>query len=86
MGEWQFPTLKSEAPDLKYGLAFVPKDKKFASVLGGENLGVVNGKNVDEAVKFVKYVFSPEVYKPFAISFGYFPSRKDVASDPYWSR
>jgi multiple sugar transport system substrate-binding protein len=84
-GPWQLPTLKSEAPDLKYGLAFVPKDKKYASVLGGENLGVVNGKNVDEAVKFVKYVSSPEVYKPFAISFGYFPSRKDVANDPYWS-
>lgn len=84
-GPWQLPTLKSEAPDLKYGLAFVPKDKKFASVLGGENLGVVNGKNVDEAVKFVKYVSSPDVYKPFAISFGYFPSRKDVAKDPYWS-
>lgn len=84
-GPWQLPTLKAEAPDLKYGIAFVPKDKQFASVLGGENLGVVNGKNVDEAVKFIKYVSTPAVYKPFAISFGYFPSRKDVASDPYWS-
>ncbi|MBW5449258.1 extracellular solute-binding protein [Cohnella sp. CFH 77786] len=84
-GPWQLPELATTVPDLKYGLAFVPKDKQFASVLGGENLGVVNGPNVDEAVAFIKYVVSPDVIKPFAQSFGYFPARKDVAADPYWT-
>ena len=84
-GPWQLPELASTAPDLKYGLALLPKDKVNASVLGGENLGVVNGENVDEAVSFIKYVASPEVIKPFAKSFGYFPARKDVAADPYWA-
>lgn len=84
-GPWQLPEMASIAPDLKFGLGFVPKDKEYASVLGGENLGVVNGKNVDEAVSFIKYVDSPEVMKPFAQSFGYFPPRKDVAADPYWA-
>ncbi|MFF2088922.1 extracellular solute-binding protein [Paenibacillus sp. NPDC058174] len=84
-GPWQIPDIEKTAPDLKYGLALVPKDKKFASVLGGENLGVVNGKNIPEAVEFIKYVASPEVSKDFAQKFGYFPARKDVASDPYWT-
>ncbi|MGO4269979.1 ABC transporter substrate-binding protein [Paenibacillus sp. TAF58] len=84
-GPWQIPELKTSAPDLKYGVALLPKGEKNASVLGGENLGVVNGKNVDDAVKFIKYVASPEVIKPFAQSFGYFPSRKDVATDKYWT-
>ncbi|MFC5468578.1 ABC transporter substrate-binding protein [Cohnella suwonensis] len=84
-GPWQLPELASTVPDLKFGLAFVPKDKQFASVLGGENLGVVNGKNVDEAVAFIKYATSPDVIKPFSQSFGYFPARKDVAADPYWT-
>ncbi|UJF32135.1 ABC transporter substrate-binding protein [Paenibacillus hexagrammi] len=84
-GPWQIPELKTNAPDLQYGVALLPKGEKYASVLGGENLGVVNGKNVDDAVKFIKYVASPDVIKPFAQSFGYFPSRKDVATDKYWT-
>ncbi|ANY71046.1 sugar ABC transporter substrate-binding protein [Paenibacillus sp. BIHB 4019] len=84
-GPWQLPELKTTAPDLKFGLALVPKDKEFASVLGGENLGVVKGDNEAEAIEFIKYVASPEVMKPFDESFGYFPPRKDVAADPYWS-
>ncbi|MGG6309314.1 ABC transporter substrate-binding protein [Paenibacillus macerans] len=84
-GPWQIPDLTKTAPDLKFGIAFVPKDKQFASVLGGENLGVIDGKNVNEAVEFVKYVATPEVSKKFAQDFGYFPARKDVANDPYWT-
>ncbi|THF72955.1 ABC transporter substrate-binding protein [Cohnella fermenti] len=84
-GPWQLPELATNAPDLKYGIALVPKDQTFASVLGGENLSIVNGRNVDEAVSFAMYVESPEVLKSFAQGFGYFPARKDVAADPYWS-
>lgn len=84
-GPWQLPELKTTAPELKYGLSLVPKDKEFASVLGGENLGVVKGDNEAEAVEFIKYVTSPEVLTTFAQSFGYFPTRKDIAADPYWS-
>jgi multiple sugar transport system substrate-binding protein len=84
-GPWQLPELESTAPDLKFGLTLVPKDKEFASVLGGENLGVIKGDNVNEAVAFITYVTSPDVIKPFLQSFGYFPPRKDVAADPYWT-
>lgn len=81
-GPWQVPTLKKDAPDLKWNVALIPKDKQYASVLGGENWGVVNGKNVDATVKFLKYVTQVDVLKSYIGKFGYFPSRKDLASDP----
>ncbi|WP_027627046.1 ABC transporter substrate-binding protein [Ruminiclostridium cellobioparum] len=84
-GPWQVPTLKKDAPDLKWNVTLIPKDKQYASVLGGENWGVVNGKNVDATVKFLKYVTQVDVLKGYIGKFGYFPSRKDLASDPQFT-
>lgn len=81
-GPWQVPTLKKDAPNLKWNVTLIPKDKQYASVLGGENWGVVNGKNVDATVKFLKYVTQADVLKSYIGKFGYFPSRKDLASAP----
>jgi len=84
-GSWQIPELAIHAPDLSYGIVPIPKEKERATVIGGENIGVVSGPNVAEAVKFVKYVASPEVSKTLNRDLGYFPARRDVANDPYWS-
>jgi multiple sugar transport system substrate-binding protein len=84
-GPWQVPTLKKDAPNLKWNVALIPKDKQYASVLGGENWGVVKGKNVDATVKFLKYMVKADVYKSYIGKFGYFPSRKDLASDPQFT-
>lgn len=81
-GPWQVPTLKKEAPDLKWNVALIPKDLKYASVLGGENWGVVKGNNVDASVKFLKWVTKTDVLKSYIGKFGYFPARKDLAADP----
>ena len=84
-GPWQVPTLKSDAPDLKWNVTLIPKDTQYASVLGGENWGVVNGKNVDATVTFLKYITATDVYKSYIGKFGYFPSRKDLAADPQFT-
>lgn len=84
-GPWQIPELASLAPDLEYGIIPIPIEKEHASVIGGENIGVVNGPHVAEAIRFIKYAASPAVAKEFSQGFGYFPARRDVASDPYWS-
>ncbi|HEX2926427.1 MAG TPA: ABC transporter substrate-binding protein [Ruminiclostridium sp.] len=81
-GPWQVPTLKKEAPNLKWNVALIPKDLKFASVLGGENWGVVKNSNVDASVKFLKWITKTDVLKSYIGKFGYFPSRKDLAADP----
>lgn len=80
-GPWQIPTLKKDSPDLKWNVALAPKDKQFSSVLGGENFGVVNGKNVDASVKFLMYAVDAENVKGYIGKFGYIPSRKDAAAD-----
>lgn len=84
-GPWQIPLLEQDAPDLKWNVAKIPKDKDFTSVLGGENIGIVNGNNVDSAVKFLKYMGSAEVVRETAVKLGMFPPRKDVAADKIWT-
>ncbi len=85
MGPWQLEPIKRDAPDVNFGVAMIPKDKQFSSVLGGENWGVVNGKNADAALDFVKWVTAPERVKSYISKFGYFPSRKDAAADPQFT-
>ncbi|MFA9380587.1 MAG: ABC transporter substrate-binding protein, partial [Acetanaerobacterium sp.] len=39
-GSWHIANMAKDAPDLKYTINNIPKDKVYASVLGGENLGI----------------------------------------------
>lgn len=84
-GPWQMPTIKEDNPDLKWGVVKVPKDAKFASVLGGENMGIVKGKNVDASWEFMKFLCSKDNVQEFISQTGYFPPRKDVAADKFWT-
>ncbi|GAE95263.1 sugar ABC transporter [Gracilibacillus boraciitolerans JCM 21714] len=84
-GSWQIPELKSLAPELEYGVAFIPKDKVHATVLGGENLAVINGENIEESVEFIKYYAQTEVMESFVKEIGNYPPRKDVANDSTWT-
>ncbi|NCD06816.1 MAG: ABC transporter substrate-binding protein [Spirochaetia bacterium] len=80
-GPWNISAVQRDAPDLDFGIALVPKDKQFASVLGGENFGIIKGGNVDGAWDFLKYYSSKEIMDKFISQTGYFPPRKDVAKE-----
>ncbi|MDP4183270.1 MAG: extracellular solute-binding protein, partial [Bacillota bacterium] len=80
-GSWQLPQISSVMKDMEYGVVKIPKDKKYSSVLGGENIAVVNGKNKKLALKFLYYVCRPENVKWYSNALGYFPPRKDIAID-----
>lgn len=85
-GPWQIATIRSEAPDLKWNVVKVPKDKVFASVLGGENLAICEGAEMEAAWEFLKFAAQPEQVEQFSIAKGYFPPRKDVATTAaYWN-
>ena len=84
-GPWQIPTMKKEAPDLKWGVSLIPKDKQFASVLGGENFGVINGDKIEESVKFLMYAVQKDLVNDYIDDFGYIPSRKDAAAAPQFT-
>ena len=84
-GPWQIPTMRQQAPNLKWNVALLPVGNKPASDLGGENFAVVKGNNVDEAVTFLKFVASPAEMKTYINAFGYIASRKDVAATQFTS-
>lgn len=84
-GPWQFTPLKNDAPNLKYATVKIPKDAKFASVLGGNNIGIIKGHNVDAAWTFLEFLGKPENLKQFVQATGYFPPRKDLTNDKYYT-
>ena len=84
-GPWMIPGIKADAPNMNWNVVKVPMDKQYASVLGGENIGIVKGKNVEAAWTYLQYIGSPDVVKNFISKTGYFPSRKDVAQDKIWT-
>lgn len=79
-GPWQFSGLANDAPNLEYGVAKVPKadNGEYASVLGGENVGICTGANVDAAWKFLTWITSKEKSQEICKSIGRFSPRADV--------
>ncbi len=82
-GPWQVPTMRAEAPDLKWNVDLIPMDKANASDLGGENFAVINNDNVDNSLDFLLYATSAEKVKSYIDGFGYIASRKDVADTQF---
>ncbi len=82
-GTWQIPTMREQAKDLKWNVAMLPKDAKESSGLGGENIAIINNKNSDAALEFVKFMTAPDKIKTYIDGFGYIASRKDVADTQY---
>ncbi|HBE81108.1 MAG TPA: ABC transporter substrate-binding protein [Firmicutes bacterium] len=84
-GPWNIPAVKSDAPDMKWSVVKIPKDKIYSSVLGGENLGVVKGNNVKAACKFLEFAADPKIVKEYELRYNMFPPRQDVAADKAWT-
>jgi len=78
-GPWNISAVKTDAPDMKWGVVKIPKDKTFASVLGGENWGIIKGHHEDEAWEFLKFAQQENVMNEYCNAFGYTPSRQDIA-------
>lgn len=85
-GPWMIAQIQNEAPNLDWGVTTIPIDQKQASVLGGENLGIVAGsENVDLAWEFLQYMGDYDIMKEFIGQTGFFPPRADVAQEPEWT-
>jgi multiple sugar transport system substrate-binding protein len=85
-GPWFIPEMKKSYPDVKWEVTALPKDKIVTSILGGENYGVIKtSPNIDAAWEYIAWTQDPANYKPFIQQLGMFPSRSDVATDPYWT-
>lgn len=84
-GPWEINNIKQNVPNLHWAVTKLPKDEKYASVLGGEDLAIIKGKNVDAAWEFLKFVARPDIMRKYMPQFGQLPPRKDVATDKTWS-
>ena len=77
-GPWNVPNILNDAPDLNWAVALVPRDVKYASVLGGENFAIgANPTDLDAAVAFLTWFMSKEVNAEWCASTGKFPTRSD---------
>jgi multiple sugar transport system substrate-binding protein len=83
-GPWQVPNFKNDKVNFNWGVAPWPRDRVGVSILGGENLALGAGKNVNEAFKFVNWLATPERLKPLQVVLGVLPNRTDMANDPTW--
>ncbi|KWX85410.1 hypothetical protein AMQ83_24905 [Paenibacillus riograndensis] len=80
-GPWQTTSIEKDNPELDFGIALIPQGKQNASVLGGENIGMIQGKNKEAAWKFISWALSADSVRSYAEVSGAFPPRKDVAAD-----
>lgn len=82
-GPWQVATIQEQAPDLKWDVSLIPKDKEYASVLGGENFAIVAGKNEESALLFLDYITQPENISYILNEMGYIAAREDIADKQF---
>lgn len=88
-GPWQIPGIEANAPDLNYGVTVLPKKDAEAgqatSILGGENMGVVNKDDTSGAEAFLKYYDQTDVMVEAMKQYGSYPPKTEAAQDPYWT-
>jgi multiple sugar transport system substrate-binding protein len=86
-GPWNVETVKTDAPKMNFAIAQIPKDAQYASVTGGENLGIIKGHNEAAGWQFLKFTCDNALV--YIDDMGYIPARKAQAakdtklSDPY---
>jgi multiple sugar transport system substrate-binding protein len=87
-GPWQIPGIAANAPKLRYGVTSLPRlnasAKAATSILGGENLGVVNQKDMSGAVAFLKYYDRTDIMVQAMKNYGSFPPKTAASQDRYW--
>jgi len=78
-GPWVFPMLDEAGID--YGLAPMPKNKRNAVILGGENLGIIKGKNIEGSIAFIKFCMEKGGTETFCAKANLLPSRIESANN-----
>lgn len=84
-GPWQIPGFKNDKVAFRWAVAPWPRDRVGVSILGGENLALGAGKNVDASFKFLNWFATPARLKPVQLAMGMLPNRSDMANDPTWT-
>ncbi|KGM35220.1 ABC transporter substrate-binding protein [Inquilinus limosus] len=78
--------IKTEAPDLKYGVAPVPKGTTSATYAVTDSIVMFeNSKVKDEAWKFMDFLFQSDWREKFTVNEGFLTENQAVAKLPYFT-
>ena len=84
-GPWLRGQIKTEAPDLDYGLALIPEGTTKATYGVTDSVMVFkDSENKEAAWTFLNEVFSPQWRKEFSKREGFLPVTHAEAEDPYF--
>lgn len=75
-GPWVFPMLQEAGID--YGVIALPSGGQNSVIVGGENLGILRGKNIEGAKLFLEYYNEDMVQRKFCEKSHSLPGRTDV--------
>lgn len=73
-GPWVLPML--DEAGISYGITPLPVDNIQCAVVGGENIGILRGKNIEGAREFLKFVCQDNVMEQFCRKTGVLPTKK----------
>ncbi len=62
-GPWAFPAIDEAGID--YGIIPIPGKKKNNAVVGGENIGILKGKNLEGALAFLRFCMEADALTDF---------------------
>lgn len=85
-GAFTFKVFKNNYPDVEYGVAYYPGEKKgdWASFAGGDAFALpVGGKHQQEAIDFINWALSKETQIEVMAKNGYVPARLDTSDNIY---
>lgn len=75
-GPWVFPMLDEAGID--YGVSTLPVDQQSSVIVGGENLGILKGKNVEGAKLFLEYYNRDPIMEEFCRSTSVLPTKPQI--------
>lgn len=75
-GPWVFPMLDEAGID--YGVSALPMNKRRSAIVGGENLGILRGKNIEGGKLFLKYYNDDIVLRKFCEKTHSLPTKTGV--------
>ncbi len=78
-GPWILPML--EEAGISYGVTFLPADERRQTVIGGENIGILKGKNTKGAREFLRYCAGDQVMSAFCEKTGVLPTKRRLAGE-----
>ena len=80
-GPWQLPGIREANPDFAWDVAAWPDGGTPTSILGGQNLAVGAGSNVEAAWDVIQWVTQPENLLGMYETSGFITNREDLADN-----